>query len=136
MDGNHDKRTATTEEFKLWLQVETTLLAWVRTSLALMGFGFVVARFGLFLREIASLGSIEISLHPRLALANSIMGTALIVLGVIVLLVSIYSHQRLVTRLLRGDLPVLTRWSLGVMLSMLLVGLGMCMAIYLVIIEL
>jgi putative membrane protein len=32
--------------------VERTLLAWVRTGLALMGFGFVVARFGLFLREI------------------------------------------------------------------------------------
>lgn len=33
---------------------ERTLLAWVRTSIALMGLGFVVARFGLFLREIAA----------------------------------------------------------------------------------
>ena len=32
--------------------IERTLLAWVRTGLALMGFGFVVARFGLFLHEI------------------------------------------------------------------------------------
>src|SRR5207302_9993987 len=32
---------------------ERTLLAWVRTSLALMGLGFVVARFGLFLRQLA-----------------------------------------------------------------------------------
>ena len=31
---------------------ERTLLAWVRTGLAMMGFGFVVARFGLFLREL------------------------------------------------------------------------------------
>jgi putative membrane protein len=29
---------------------ERTLLAWQRTAIALMGFGFVVARFGLFLR--------------------------------------------------------------------------------------
>ena len=35
------------------LAAERTLLAWVRTGLALMGFGFVVARFGLFLRELA-----------------------------------------------------------------------------------
>jgi uncharacterized membrane protein YidH (DUF202 family) len=34
-----------------YLAVERTLLAWIRTGLALMGFGFVVARFGLFLQE-------------------------------------------------------------------------------------
>ena len=31
---------------------ERTLLAWVRTAIALMGLGFVVARFGLFLRQV------------------------------------------------------------------------------------
>jgi putative membrane protein len=32
---------------------ERTLLAWARTSLAIMGLGFVVARFGLALRELS-----------------------------------------------------------------------------------
>jgi putative membrane protein len=32
---------------------ERTLLAWVRTAIAFMGLGFVVARFGLFLRQVA-----------------------------------------------------------------------------------
>ncbi len=36
-----------------YFAAERTLLAWVRTGLAMMGFGFVVARFGLFLRELA-----------------------------------------------------------------------------------
>ena len=31
-----------------YLAAERTMLAWLRTGLALMGFGFVVARFGLF----------------------------------------------------------------------------------------
>ena len=35
-----------------YLAAERTLLAWIRTGLALMGFGFVVARFGLFLQEL------------------------------------------------------------------------------------
>jgi putative membrane protein len=35
-----------------YLAEERTFLAWIRTSLALIGFGFVVARFGLFLAEI------------------------------------------------------------------------------------
>src|SRR3954467_9885455 len=38
---------------RVYLAAERTLLAWIRTGLALMGFGFVVARFGLFLRELA-----------------------------------------------------------------------------------
>ena len=38
----------------LRLAAERTLLAWVRTGLSLMGFGFVVARFGLFLRELSA----------------------------------------------------------------------------------
>lgn len=33
---------------------ERTLLAWIRTAIALMALGFVVARFGLFLREITA----------------------------------------------------------------------------------
>ncbi|HTQ37795.1 MAG TPA: DUF202 domain-containing protein [Pirellulales bacterium] len=36
------------------LAAERTLWAWVRMGIALMGFGFVVARFGLFLREISA----------------------------------------------------------------------------------
>jgi putative membrane protein len=32
---------------------ERTFLAWVRTSIAVMGLGFVIARFGLWLRELA-----------------------------------------------------------------------------------
>jgi putative membrane protein len=38
---------------------ERTLLAWIRTAIAIMGLGFVVARFGLFLREISAIGG-----HP------------------------------------------------------------------------
>ena len=38
-----------------YLAAERTLLAWIRTGLALMGFGFVVARFGIFLQEFQKL---------------------------------------------------------------------------------
>ena len=35
-----------------YLAAERTFLAWIRTGLALMGFGFVVTCFGLFLQEL------------------------------------------------------------------------------------
>ncbi len=38
---------------------ERTFLAWLRTSIALIGFGFAIARFGLFLRELQTRSSIE-----------------------------------------------------------------------------
>jgi uncharacterized membrane protein YidH (DUF202 family) len=38
---------------------ERTLLAWIRTGVALMG--FAIARFGLFLREIAQAGQVHVS---------------------------------------------------------------------------
>jgi len=34
------------------LAAERTFLAWIRTGIALMAFGFVVARFGLFLQRL------------------------------------------------------------------------------------
>jgi len=33
------------------LAAERTFLAWIRTGLALMGFGFVVSRFGIYLEQ-------------------------------------------------------------------------------------
>ena len=43
---------------RVYFAAERTLLAWVRTGLAMMGFGFVVARFGMFLREIAAVQTV------------------------------------------------------------------------------
>ena len=60
------------------LAEERTLLAWVRTGVALMGFGFVVARFGLFLREIAVMHP---GPQPRSGLSVW-FGSGLVVVGV------------------------------------------------------
>ena len=39
---------------RIYLAAERTFLAWIRTGLGLMGVGFAVARFGLFLREMSA----------------------------------------------------------------------------------
>jgi len=43
VDAKPGDGKSSAEELKLRLQIETSLLGWVRTSLALMGFGFVAA---------------------------------------------------------------------------------------------
>jgi putative membrane protein len=101
-----------------------------------MGFGFVVARFGLFLREVAHLGRISSVVHPGLARASNFTGTILMTLGVIVLVLAIWSHQQQVARLERGELRIPPRWSLAAVLGVIIVVLGLYMAIYLTLAEL
>jgi putative membrane protein len=48
---------------------ERTFLAWIRTSIAVMGLGFVVARFGVWLRELSiSMGRPTIIRHSGLSM--------------------------------------------------------------------
>lgn len=113
-----------------YFAAERTLLAWVRTGLAMMGFGFVVARFGLFLRELAATGLQHESGHVGLSLW---FGTGLVVLGVVVTFGSAVMHQRTVGRLARGEPLVFAKISLGVIVAWTLALLGLAMASYLAI---
>ena len=124
-------RKVSSEEFRLLLQLETSLLMWLRTSLALMAFGFVIARFGLFLREIAQTHQLAVEPPPWLVGVNSGLGTGLIVLGVVVLLLAVVNHRRAVERLRRGEFALPSSWSLSVILSVILAAVCMGMALYL-----
>ena len=61
-----------------------------------MGFGFVVARFGLFLRELELSGHGSTPRSPHISLW---FGTALVLMGVVVNLLAAFQHARLVLRL-------------------------------------
>lgn len=111
-----------------YFAAERTLLAWIRTGLAMMGFGFVVARFGLFLRELAATGLHAEVRHVGLSLW---FGTGLVMLGVLVTIGSAFAHQRTVARLARGETLVFGKVSLGVVVAWVLALLGLAMAIYL-----
>ena len=78
---------------------ERTLLAWIRTAIALMGLGFVVARFGLFLREISAIGG-----HPLQAETSysGPIGILLVASGLLAVGISTYRFFQAREQIERG----------------------------------
>lgn len=112
-----------------YLAAERTFLAWIRTGLALMGFGFVVARFGLFLQQIR-LAEPEL---PGRSFGLSIwFGTALIAAGVFVDIYAAWHHVRLIHQLNRGETEFTRPSHVAILLASFLALVGIAMAIYLV----
>jgi len=68
------------ETLRLHQANERTLLAWVRTGIALMAFGFAIARFGVFLRQVAALRPAPL---PQSSIGSAWVGAALVALGML-----------------------------------------------------
>lgn len=117
---------------RVYFAAERTFLAWIRTGLALMGIGFAVSRFGLFLREVSA-G--ESQLPPHTTGLSLWSGVALVTLGVIVNISSAIRHFQLVHELSSGT------WIPGrvsrnaVILALILAAVGIAMAVYLLFVR-
>jgi len=117
-----------TDDPRVYFAAERTFLAWIRTGLGLMGVGFAVSRFGLFLREMRA-SEVHAPVHSTGLSVYS--GVVLVVLGVAVNVMAVAQHIR-TTRELRGGVWVAGRVSTGaVILGLILAAVGVGMAVYL-----
>ena len=74
---------------RVFFAAERTLLAWQRTAVALIGLGFVVERFGLYIRNIEAGDPARVHSSPSL-----FFGVAFLLLGAAIAVVSAIQFAR------------------------------------------
>ncbi len=120
-----------TADPRVYFAAERTLLAWVRTALTVMGFGFVVARFGLFLRIMAAQHPSSPPTRIEPSFLSTLVGVALVLLGSIILFVAARQHRAFIRTLPPIDVPSTHQSFLPLAVAIALGVLGLALAIYL-----
>jgi putative membrane protein len=72
---------------------ERTFLAWVRTGVGIMAFGFVVVKFSLFVKQISLMLGRQLT-EPVSRGYSSVMGIALVAFGVLITLLAYMRYKR------------------------------------------
>lgn len=72
---------------------ERTFLAWLRTSIALIGFGLTISRFGVFLHEL------ELKLDSQDKITHSVISSqtisvSLVVVGILVIILAVWRYNQ------------------------------------------
>ena len=117
---------------RTYFAAERTFLAWIRTGLGLMGIGFAVARFSLFLREFRQSGSAA-AVHGTVQSTGLSLyaGVGLVLLGVMVDAGAVRQHVQTVQELRTGTWVAGRVSRNGVALAVVLGVVGIGMAVYL-----
>jgi putative membrane protein len=105
---------------------ERTLLAWQRSSLALMGLGFVIERFSLFVSAMRREAE-----TPKPNVFSLVVGVSLILLGAGIALASSRGYGRFVKTLPREDVSSGYLIGLGSIINLVIAAIGMVLAAYL-----
>jgi putative membrane protein len=105
---------------------ERTLLAWNRTALALMAFGFAIERFGLFMYM----------MNPGLAAsptrsASLWLGISLVLLGSLLAVLSAKQYRQVLLTLKPAEIPDRYAVNLAVFATLAVAGIGGILALYL-----
>ncbi len=109
---------------------ERTMLAWLRTGISLMGFGFAIARFGFYLHEQALAEHIELGRVATRTVGSGWVGAALVGIGTITNLAATLRYWRVGEAIERGQLGApspLLAYAIGAMTT----TIGVIMAILL-----
>jgi len=127
-DGNEDNLPARVRNRRVHMANERTFLAWVRTSIAIMAFGFVVEKFSLFVKQMGYYLGKELA--PPSQGYSSIMGILLVGLGVIIGVLA-FIRYKTVERQIDDD-TYKPSAVLSIMLFLSVLSIGIFLVLYLI----
>jgi putative membrane protein len=107
---------------------ERTFLAWIRTSIALMGFGFVIVKFAVFLRQASIILAEKTPQLPRGYSAQ--IGVGMVCLGAVVAALAYFSFSR--TRNLINAGAYRSKSSLNLFLTLLIILTSLLLILFLI----
>jgi putative membrane protein len=81
---------------------ERTFLAWVRTGIGIMAFGFVVVKFSLFVKQISLMLGRQLT-EPVSRGYSSVMGIVLVGFGVLITLLAFMRYKRVERQITEQD---------------------------------
>lgn len=103
---------------------QRTLLAWVRTGISIMALGFVVARFGLLLRELS-----VATTHVTSSGVSDWFGIALVLFGAALVGLSLANYLRIARGIEEGAPRIAPGLDIAMVAGLILAGL--VLALYL-----
>ncbi len=115
---------------RVFFAAERTLLAWLRTGLTIIALGFVVSRFGLFIRLLAVQSKAASSSNS--STFSAALGVAFVIVGSLAILDAARQHIRFIATLPRADLPPAYSKLSALVLAFVVAALGIALAAYLV----
>lgn len=92
-----------TSDPRVFFASERTLLAWIRTGIAIVGLGFIISRFSLFLRVIAL--QLNQAPLPHGQGLSHYLGTLFVGIGALSMVVATIQHGRFIATLPEHDKP-------------------------------
>lgn len=127
-----DKKSARVRNRRVHMANERTFLAWIRTSIGIMAFGFVVEKFALFIKQMSLIlgkANIENPLPPSHGY-SAIVGIFLVGLGTLMGLLAFVKYKK-VERQIDED-TYQPSSILDILLTLSVLAVGIFLVVYLI----
>ncbi len=123
-----DRETKGKRHRRVHMANERTFLAWIRTSIAIMAFGFVVEKFSLFVKQMAYYLGKETTPPPPGY--SSLIGIILVGLGVVMGVLAFIRYKKVETQIEEDTYKTSAILSVLLFLSLLSVGVFLILYLY------
>ncbi|MBI5204216.1 MAG: DUF202 domain-containing protein [Nitrospirae bacterium] len=125
---SRDENNSKVRNRRVHMANERTFLAWIRTSIGIMAFGFVVERFAIFIKQVAYFLGKEVAVPPRGY--SSIFGIFLVGLGALMGVLAFIRYKKVEKQIDEDTYqPSLL---LDVLLAISILAIGIFLMIYLI----